>query len=150
MLLGIAAVGDAARGIADETTAAKACLYQDELKKTKIIDDRSILFTTRGGQIYSNALPRRCPGLHPGALLNYAVEGRRICAGGAFQVLLDYGTRRMPAAICPLGTFVPISEAAAADMIALSENRSSGHVKRRGSRDLVRSSPVEAPAPESK
>ena len=63
----------------DEPRVAKSCLYQNELKSTKVLDDRNILFVTRNGQSYANVLPRQCPSLRRNSLLNYTFESRRIC-----------------------------------------------------------------------
>ncbi len=131
-----------------EKTAAKACLYQNELRTTKVLDDRTILFTTYDGQTYRNTLPRQCPSMRRGSLLNYTYESRRLCAGGMFQVLLDFGDRRMPTFVCPLGIFTPITKDEAQDLIARTPTREGGRRNARGERDMVRIEPAEVEAPQ--
>ena len=41
----------------------EVCLSMNRVSKTKVIDDRTILFYARGGDIYLNALEQNCPGL---------------------------------------------------------------------------------------
>jgi hypothetical protein len=131
-----------------EKAVAKPCLYQSELRTTKVLDDRTILFTTRHGQTYRNTLPRQCPSMRRGSLLNYAYESRRLCAGSMFQVLWELGDRRMPTFLCPLGIFAPITEDEAQDLIATARSRESGRRDGRGERDMVRIEPAEVAAPQ--
>ncbi|MEO8467792.1 MAG: hypothetical protein ABI640_20900 [Gammaproteobacteria bacterium] len=149
-MLTLAAVSSSpiASGEETEKAVAKSCLYQNELRTTKALDDRTILFTTRDGQTYRNTLPRQCPSMRRGSLLNYTYEGRRICAGGTFQVLLDFGGgRHMPTVVCPLGIFAPITEDEAQDLIATLTSREGGRRNRRGERDMIRVEPADAAAP---
>ena len=133
-----------------DKTVAKSCLYQNELRTTKIVDDRTILFSTHDGQTYRNTLPRQCPSLRRGSLLNYTYQNRRLCAGGMFQVLLDMGGgRQIPTLLCPLGIFVPITEDEAQDLVATTLSREGGRHNGRGERDIVRIEPAEVTAPPS-
>jgi hypothetical protein len=149
--LAAASSSPVARGDETENAVAKSCLYQAELRTTQVLDDRTILFTTRDGRTYSNTLPRQCPSMRRGSLLNYTYEGRRLCAGSVFQVLFDLGGRRVPTVICPLGNFAPITEDEAEDLITTARNRTDGRRTRRGERDIVRIEPadVATPAPPS-
>jgi len=144
--LAAASSSPTASGEEIDKAVAKPCLYQSELRTTKVLDDRTILFTTRHGQTFRNTLPRQCPSMRRGSLLNYTYESRRLCAGGLFQVLLDYGGRHMPTFICPLGLFVPVTEDEAQDLIATTRSEG-GHRNGRGERDMVRIEPAEDTAP---
>ncbi len=145
--LAVASSTPVASGEEIEKAVTKSCLYQNELRTTKVLDDRTILFTTYGGQTYRNTLPRQCPSMRRGSLLNYTYESRRLCAGGMFQVLLDLGDRRMPTFVCPLGIFVPITEDEAQDLIATTRSREGVRRNRRGERDSVRVEPAEVTTP---
>jgi hypothetical protein len=146
-LLGAAVSGPLTAAEDDDKTAPKSCLYQAELRSTDIVDDRTILFTTRNGQAYSNALPRQCPSLRRNSLLSYTFEGRRLCAGSLFQLLEDMGGRRVPTFFCPLGNFVPISQDEAEDLIRTARDRPDGRRSKRGERDRVRIEPADVAAP---
>lgn len=147
--LGAATLGGrAAADTDDEAPAAKSCLYEGDLRRTTVLDDRTILFTTRDGQTYSNSLPQQCPMMRGNSILNYEVEHRRICSGSMFQVLVDYGFGLTPGVVCALGIFVPISEDEASDLIARSKQSSDNPRRRRRSeRDMVKIEPVEPPKP---
>jgi hypothetical protein len=69
---------------ADEASVAKACLDQPTIERTRILNDRNIVFVTQDG-IYNDELPRQCPSLRRGSLVNYAVANRELCAGSQFQ-----------------------------------------------------------------
>jgi hypothetical protein len=139
--------GRAAADTDDEPPAAKSCLYESELRRTTVLDDRTILFTTRDGQTYSNSLPQQCPMMRSNSILNYTVEQRRICAGSMFQLLVNYGFGLTPGVVCALGLFVPISEHEAGDLIARSKQSDDNPRRRRRSeRDMVHIEPVEPPS----
>src|SRR5690242_1338460 len=147
--LAVARSNHIASGEETETAVAKTCLYQNELRTTKVLDDRTILFTTRDGQTYSNTLPRQCPSLRRGSLVNYTYDSRRLCAGSMFQVLLDLGGgRKVPTFVCPLGIFAPVTDDEAEDLIATARDRESGRGSaRRGERDRVRVEPADVATP---
>ncbi len=147
MTLAAAGSGPVASGEEIDRAVAKSCLYQTELRTTKVVDDRNILFTTRDGQTYRNTLPHQCPSMRRGSLLNYTFESRRLCAGSMFQILLDMAGRRMPTFTCPLGIFAPITEDEAQDLIAVARSRESGRGRGRGERDSVRVEPAEVATP---
>lgn len=146
LALGATVCGRAAADTEDEAPAPKSCLYQNDLRRTTVLDDRTILFRTRAGQTYSNTLPRKCPTLRSNSILNYSVDGGRICAGNMFQVLMNTGFGQSPTFVCALGIFVPISEDEAADLIARStQSEDNPRRRRRAERDLVHIEPVEPP-----
>jgi hypothetical protein len=142
-VLGAAASGNARADTDEQAPTPKACLYQNELRNTKVLDDRTILFETRDGQAYSNTLPQQCPTLRPNSILNYSVDGSRICSGSMFQVLMNFGFGQTPTFVCPLGMFVPISPGEAKELVARSQDsRDNPRRRRRSERDMVHIEPV--------
>ena len=132
----------------DDTSVAQTCIRHNQLRRTKVLGDRNIVFVTRDGAIYNNELPRQCPSMRRNSLVNYAVDGGNMCAGDSFQVLWQVGTSYMPAFVCQLGMFAPISEDEMTDLEALTEERSERKPRRRSERDMVRAERAELPAPE--
>jgi hypothetical protein len=141
--------GDAAAR--DESSVAQACLNHPTIRRTKVLNDRNIVFVTRDNQIYNNPLPRQCPGLRRNSVVNYGIANSRLCAGGLFQVLWEQGINNyLPAAVCKLGNFVPITEAELADLTAMTDverGRRSGRRSGRSSREAVTTEQVELPPP---
>jgi hypothetical protein len=130
-----------------DTSVAQTCIRHNQLRRTKVLGDRNIVFVTRDGAIYNNELPRQCPSMRRNSLVNYAVDGGNMCAGDSFQVLWQVGTNYMPAFVCQLGMFAPISEDEMTDLEALTEERSERKPRRRTERDMVRAERAALPAP---
>lgn len=132
----------------EATSVAQPCIKHSQLKRTKVLGNRNILFVTRDGSMYNNELPRQCPSMRRNAIVNYAIRGPNadMCAGDSFQVLWDIGTSYAPAFICQLGLFAPISEDEAADLEAVTAERNERRPRRRGERDMVQAERVELPA----
>jgi hypothetical protein len=130
-----------------EAGIAKMCLDNPTIKRTRILNDRNIVFITRDDRIYNNQLPRQCPSLRRNSLVNYAIAHRQLCAGGQFQVLWQTGTGNYtPAFTCQLGTFVPITEGELEDLTAMTdEDRETRRARRRSTREAVTSEEVELP-----
>jgi hypothetical protein len=134
---------------ADEpVSVAQDCVNQRAIRRTKVLNDRTILFVARNGQQYINQLPRQCPSLRRNSLVNYAVANSQFCAGSTFTVLWETGTNRYsPAFVCPLGMFLPVSADEVADIMALTDESSAGRQRRRSERDMVQTERVELPQP---
>ena len=131
----------------DAASMARACLSHPTIRRTRILSDRNIVFFTRDGTIYNNYLPRECPSLKPRTIVNYGISNNRVCAGDSFQVLWE--TRPgsyVPAFLCPLGQFVPITETELEDLTAATEESRERRPRRRSMREAVRTEQVELPA----
>ena len=133
---------------ADGSDAAgpRACLDQPMVRRTKVLDDRNIVFTMRDQTIYTNQLPKACTSLRRNSLVNYAVDNQRICAGHHFQILLETSPGNYtPSFVCQLGAFVPISEAELEDLLAMTEPKRERRSRGRSTREAVTSEEVELP-----
>jgi hypothetical protein len=134
----------------DAPSAAQSCLAQPMIKRTKILNDRNIVFVARDDSIYNNQLPRQCPSLKRGSLVNYPIEHGRLCAGANIQLLWEASPRNyVPAFVCQLGLFVPITESELADLTAMTDEDRERRPRRRSLREAVRSEQVELPPPEA-
>ena len=80
--------------------------------------------------------------------MSYPIEQRRLCAGGAFQVLWQTGggaSSYIPAFVCQLGYFVPISESELEDLTAATDESRDRRPRRRSRREAVTTEQVELP-----
>ncbi len=103
----------------DESTSsakpegAENCVSLQSIRKTRIVDDQTIIFYMRGGDVFVNSLPRRCPGLKRAGAYSYATSLSRLCNTDIIRVLETFGSAfPRPAAACGLGFFSPSSEEA--------------------------------------
>jgi len=133
----------------EDARTVLSCLDNRTIRRTTVLSRGNILFVMRDGRNYNNALPRECPGLNRRSVVNFPVDNNRLCAGAQFQVLWENGSNEyVPAFTCQLGSFLPIDENEAADLVAASDPRPSRREpRRRTGRDAVTSTPVELPKP---
>ncbi len=155
---GVASAGDEA------TSVATACLRRADIRSTKILDDRNVLFITRERATYNNQLVRQCPGMRRNSAMSftYANNGK-LCAGSTFTVLYRSGAStnttpytnpvtnehialQGPAFVigpsCQLGMFGPVSEDEVKVLVAATAEPKRS--RRRGDRDAVRTEAVPA------
>ncbi len=99
------------------------CISLREVRTTDIVDDRNILFYTRGDVVYHNILPRRCGGLASEDRFSYKTSMGRLCKIDMIRVLYDdpFGMREGNA--CGLGMFHKITKE---DAKALKEHSKQG------------------------
>lgn len=133
----------------EPSSVVQTCLNHPTIKRTKVLNDRNIVFITRDDTIYNNQLPRQCPSLKRGSLVNYGIEQSRLCAGGQFQVLWQLDMNRYaPAFVCQLGTFVPITEDELESLTAMTDENRSRRNAKRSKREAVTTEEVELPPAE--
>ncbi|RMF09910.1 MAG: hypothetical protein D6763_06955 [Alphaproteobacteria bacterium] len=78
------------------------CLQTYLIRSANVLDDRHIIFETRGGDYYLNQLPHRCPQLGFEERFGYTLRGpNRLCHVDFITVLTTTG----PGASCGLGKF---------------------------------------------
>jgi hypothetical protein len=132
---------------------AQACLDHPAIRRTRVLNNRNIVFITRDNTIYNNQLPKECPSLRRGGLVSYPIEQRRLCAGGSFQVLWQTGASNniyTPAFLCQLGYFVPISESELEDLTAATDSSRERRPRRRSRREAITTEQVELPPAETR
>jgi hypothetical protein len=141
----------AAEAEAASTSAGpRSCLPHPTIDRTKILNDRNIVFVTQDDTIYNNELPKQCPSLKPNSLVNYSIANGRLCAGDRFQLLWESSPRNyVPAFVCQLGTFVPISADELQDLLAMTETNPERRRRGRSSREAVTTEQVELPRAET-
>jgi hypothetical protein len=151
----------------DDASVATACLRRSNIRTTRILGDRNVLFITRDKKAYNNQLRKQCPGMRQNSAMSftYGVDGK-LCAGSTFTVLyraspstntISYfdpvtqkpvtmqGPPFQPGPVCQIGMFGPVSpDELKALMAATDESKRS---RRRSDRDAVKTEAVDAAPP---
>jgi hypothetical protein len=92
---------------------AENCVSLSAIRSTKIVDDQTIIFYMRGGDIYINRLPRRCTGLKRGDGYSYETSLTQLCNTDIIRVLQRFGGAiPRPTLSCGLGFFQPTTSEA--------------------------------------
>jgi len=89
---------------------AEHCISLSRIDRTDVVDDSNILFYMKGGDIYLNRLPHRCPGLRWEKAFMYRTSMSQLCNVDIITVLNNMGFGFSPGVSCGLGPFYPISE----------------------------------------
>lgn len=94
------------------------CIDLMRISRTRVADENTILSYLRGGEIYRNDLPDRCPNLDGDGRFMYRVTLNRLCELDIVTVLEDVGFGFLPGASCGLGKFRAIDEDEAESLVA--------------------------------
>lgn len=99
---------------ADRSEAtSERCVSLSRISSTDVVDDYTVLFYMRGGDVYVNRLPHRCPGLRAERKFMYRTSLAELCDLDTITVLRGSGIGFMPGPSCGLGQFQPITKEAA-------------------------------------
>ncbi|MGL6044705.1 MAG: hypothetical protein ACRC1J_12350 [Sandaracinobacteroides sp.] len=85
-------------------------MQTSQIRSTSVIDDQTIDFQMRGGQVLRNTLPNRCPGLGFARAFSYATSINQLCNVDIITVVQQGGGPTRGAS-CGLGQFVPVKPA---------------------------------------
>lgn len=99
-----------AKAIDELLQDAEHCISLSRIDRTDVVDDNNILFYMKGGDIYLNRLPHRCPGLRWEKAFMYRTSMSQLCNVDIITVLDNMGFGYSPGVSCGLGPFYPISE----------------------------------------
>ena len=94
----------------DEDNDPARCIRISLIDRTEIIDDRTIAFHMRGGDIYLNQLDRTCIGLDRGDPFSYGTATGQICRNDFITIIERGGFGLQRGASCGLGMFTPTDE----------------------------------------
>jgi hypothetical protein len=97
------------------------CVRINDIDRIDIVDADTLVFRMRGGKVYRNELPHRCPGLRSNDTLMYRSSAGRLCSVDVVTVLEDWGFGFAPGASCGLGMFEPITGQIADEMLRAGE-----------------------------
>ena len=84
------------------------CISISGIRRSEVIDDRTIDFHMAGGRVLRNHLPNQCPGLGFDKAFAYSPGVSRLCAVDIITVVRQGGGR---GASCGLGKFQPVERA---------------------------------------
>ena len=101
---------------------SERCITIHQIDRTRVIDQRTVVFYLNGGEIYANRLPHRCPGLRAGDGFMYKNSTGRLCSIDTIRVLDNLGGDLRPGMACGLGEFHPVSAATVDQLKALKDN----------------------------
>lgn len=107
------------------------CISTRAIRDTQIIDDRTILFRMRGGDVYVNNLTNTCRGLRRERRFSYSPTAGRLCDVDTIRVIESFGGVIQEGIACGLGSFYPITEEE-------SELLKAEATERRGSRPQIK------------
>lgn len=109
-----AQIGDAAAPV---NRAPERCILIERVRRTEVIDDRTLIFHMRSGEIYLNYLERECPRLAAEKRFMYSPTANRLCDNDTITVLERWGFDAFSRGFtCGLGEFHPISELELAEL----------------------------------
>ena len=79
------------------------CIDLIRIDRSEVVDDQTILFHMKGGKVWKNTLPYKCPRLGFEKAFSHKTSINRLCSVDIITVLDT--TARMPGASCGLGKF---------------------------------------------
>ncbi|MDX1562750.1 MAG: hypothetical protein R3305_07470 [Gammaproteobacteria bacterium] len=86
------------------------CVQLSRIDQTHVVDDRTILFYMKGGDVYVNRLKHAAAGLDERRPFMYQTSIGRLCDKDTVTVLENWGFGLTPGAASPLGKFELIDE----------------------------------------
>ena len=110
LTLGSVTLASTAAAQDDIDREGERCISVTRLRSTHVVDDRTVLFYMRGGDIYRNVLRHDCPGLKRENRFSYKVSVSRLCSVQTITVLEDFGGSLSRGISCGLGKFYQISK----------------------------------------
>ncbi|HLT91080.1 MAG TPA: hypothetical protein VKZ85_09070 [Woeseiaceae bacterium] len=112
-----ATAGFAAQEERERNLEAVHCVRIQNIRDIDIVNDRTLVFRMRNGDVYRNDLPRRCPGLDRRDPLMYRTSVGQLCSVDIITVLEDWGFGFAPGVSCGLGMFEPITPEIADELL---------------------------------
>lgn len=86
------------------------CVTASRIERTQVIDERTILFYMRGGEIYRNQLSVNCRPLLREKSFSYDLRTNRLCDIDVITVIEHMGSTLREGVSCGLGKFYPVTE----------------------------------------
>ncbi|HMB73022.1 MAG TPA: hypothetical protein VKQ06_05585 [Gammaproteobacteria bacterium] len=126
---------------AEVDSEPERCVRTRSIRRTKVIDDQTIAFFMRNGDVLINSLPNRCPQLAREDRFAYTARAGQLCNTDVITVLLQFAGRLENGFTCRLSDFVPANEETVEIMITAAEDR--------GAASPVSAEPVDLPPDES-
>jgi len=94
----------------DEYFQLENCISRSAIRRTEVIDDRTIVFYMSHQKIYLNQLPNRCSGLRSARTFSYRPTGSQLCNVDTIKVVRTMSGRLNAGPSCGLGKFRPVTK----------------------------------------
>ncbi|MFT5329311.1 MAG: hypothetical protein ACI9TB_000687 [Parasphingorhabdus sp.] len=88
----------------------KTCIMRSNISSTDVINDQTIDFKMRNGDIYRNVLPHKCSGLGFEEAFSYKTSTNQLCNVDIIHVLTQTGGQLDTRGACGLGKFQQIEK----------------------------------------
>jgi hypothetical protein len=88
----------------------KSCVRRSQIRSTNVIDNQTIDFKMRGGDIYRNTLPHKCGGLGFEESFSYRTSVNQLCNVDIIRVLDSTAGQIRERNACGLGKFHKIEK----------------------------------------
>jgi hypothetical protein len=98
------------------------CVSINQIRSTRILDNKTIDFKMAGGKVYRNTLPSSCPGLLFEDAFSYRTSLSRLCSVDIIRVLQNTGGHLQEGAGCGLGKFQPVEKISEVKEISYNED----------------------------
>lgn len=94
-----------------------SCVWLSQVRRTRVVDDKTVLFYMYNGTVYRNTLKERCFDLgHAHAFAYHVFSTPELCRADTITPFeVDVAVPPIP---CRLGRFVPIDQLEAKDVLA--------------------------------
>jgi len=86
------------------------CIRRSAIRRTDIVDDRTIIFYMSQQKIFVNQLPNRCSGLRSAGTFAYRTTGSQLCSVDTITVVRSMGRGLSSGPSCGLGKFRPVTK----------------------------------------
>jgi hypothetical protein len=112
------AVGTAAAAVtgiasADDGGDVRRCVPLSAIDRTEVVDNDTVLFHMRNGDVYRNVLRHECPTLKNRDQFAYRVNAAQLCSSDLITVLDRNAFGFRPGPSCSLGSFEAVGAGAA-------------------------------------
>lgn len=94
----------------DDGRGPLRCVSLSRIDRTDVIDNETIVFYLRGGDIYVNELNRTCPRLEQERRFSYRTSTSQLCSLDLISVIENSAFGIRSGTTCQLGMFVPTTE----------------------------------------
>ncbi len=98
----LAAAACTSAGDAPAVSQVDSCINPARIAKQEIVSNEEIRFTLNNGEVWTNTLPRACPGLRMQGGFTWQVHGAQVCSNQQTIYVLNEGTP------CQLGNFTRV------------------------------------------
>lgn len=87
----------------------QSCVLIQNIRETRVVDDATIDFVMRNGEVLRNTLPNRCPQLGFQRAFSYRTSINQLCSVDIITVIQQVGGGLQRGPSCGLGKFTPIA-----------------------------------------